>query len=402
MQTARRVAIVGLGCLPFRSRYPEHSAPELAFDATELALRDAGLEIADVDSAVYAIYSDMLMRQQTPETMIHEYLGMVGKPAVRITAGASTGTHAIKAAYADIAAGLSEVALVVGVQKSGDLINPETLHRGEGTMMSESITHDVIWQHPYTPFPPAAWGLILTAHMNRWGGPTEEQMARVSVKNHQNALRNPYAQLKLPLTVDQVLGWRLIAWPTTMYEACLFSEGGAAVILASSERVAALTEAPIWITGVGTSHDASAPRIDEEWFGRLASIHFATKAAYRMAGIQDPVSDLDVIELHDLFAGLEILAYEELGLSKVGEGGRLVDEGIVELTGSLPVNPSGGRLACGHIAGPSEVYSVAEVATQLRGQAGERQVRLQKGRGLVSAVGGQCASIAATIVLERG
>src|SRR5258706_3131703 len=144
MQTARRVAIVGLGCLPFRSRYPEHSAPELAFDATELALRDAGLEIADVDSAVYAIYSDMLMRQQTPETMIHEYLGMVGKPAVRITAGASTGTHAIKAAYADIAAGLSEVALVVGVQKSGDLINPETLHRGEGTMMSESITHDVI------------------------------------------------------------------------------------------------------------------------------------------------------------------------------------------------------------------------------------------------------------------
>ncbi len=402
MQTARRVAIVGLGCLPFRSRYPEHSAPELAFDATELALRDAGLEIADVDSAVYAIYSDMLMRQQTPETMIHEYLGMVGKPAVRITAGASTGTHAIKAAYADIAAGLSEVALVVGVQKSGDLINPETLHRGEGTMMSESITHDVIWQHPYTPFPPAAWGLILTAHMNRWGGPTEEQMARVSVKNHQNALRNPYAQLKLPLTVDQVLGSRLIAWPTTMYEACLFSEGAAAVILASSERVAALTEAPIWITGVGTSHDASAPRIDEEWFGRLASIHFATKAAYRMAGIQDPVSDLDVIELHDLFAGLEILAYEELGLSKVGEGGRLVDEGIVELTGSLPVNPSGGRLACGHIAGPSEVYSVAEVATQLRGQAGERQVRLQKGRGLVSAVGGQCASIAATIVLERG
>jgi acetyl-CoA acetyltransferase len=131
-------------------------------------------------------------------------------------------------------------------------------------------------------------------------------------------------------------------------------------------------------------------------------IHFATKAAYRMAGIQDPVRDLDVVELHDLFAGLEILAYEELGLSKVGEGGRLVDEGIVELTGSLPVNPSGGRLACGHIAGPSEVYSVAEVATQLRGQAGERQVRLQKGRGLVSAVGGQCASIAATIVLERG
>lgn len=397
---SRRVAVVGVGCLPFRTRYPDKSAQELAIEATELALADARISIADVQSAVYAIYSDLLMRQQTPETMIHEYIGMLGKPAVRITAGASTGTHALRVAYAEIASGLSDVVLLLGVQKSGDLVNPETLHRGEGTMMSESITHDVIWQHPYTPFPPAAWGLILTAHMDRWGSPTEEQIARVAVKNHRNALENPYAQLRMKLSLEEVLSSRLIAWPTTMYEACLFSEGAAAVILASEELAGAAGAAPVWISGIGTSHDASSPRIEPEWFGRIPAINHATRSAYQMAGVTTPLDDLDVVELHDLFAGLEILAYEELQLCAPGEGGRLIEEGIVEHDGTLPVNPSGGRLACGHIAGPSEVYSIAEVATQLRRRAGARQVPIRSGRGLVSAVGGQCASVAATVVME--
>lgn len=397
----RRVAVIGVGSLPFRTRYPEKNFQELAIEATELALQDARAEIGDIDSAVYAIYSDLLMRQQTPETMVHEYIGLLGKPAIRITAGASTGTHAIRVAYAEIACGMSDVVLVLGVQKSGDLINPETQHRGEGTMMSESITHDTIWQHPYTPFPPAAWGLILTAHMDRWGGPTEEQIALVAVKNHRNALRNPYAQLKLDLTVDEVLSSRLIAWPTTMYEACLFSEGAAAVILAAEERVKDFSGLPIWITGIGTSHDSSSPRLEPEWFGRLASVKQATNHAYAMAGVTDPPEQLDVVELHDLFAGLEILGYEELGLCETGEGGRLIEEGTVEMNGRIPVNPSGGRLACGHIAGPSEIYSVGEVATQLRGLADDRQVQIRTGRGVVSAVGGQCASVAATIVLER-
>ena len=400
-ELSRKVAVMGLGQMPFKTRYADRNYQELAFEASALAMDDAGIGIDDVSSAIYAIYSDMLLRQQTPETMIHEYLGLAGKPALRITAGASTGTYALRAAFAEIAAGLVDVVLLVGVQKSGDLINPDTGHRGEGTMMSESITHDVNWQHPYTPFPPAAWGLVITAHMARWGSPTERQIAQVAVKNHKNAFLNPYSQLRLDVSVDEVLDSRLIAWPTTMYEACLFSEGACAVVLASADAAAAMDKEPIWVSGVGTSHETSYPYIDGEMLGRMPAISRSADAAYAMAGVTDPRADLDVVELHDLVAALEVLTYEELGLCAVGDGGALVDEGATELTGDIPVNPSGGRLACGHIAGPSEVSSVAEVVAQLRGDAGGRQVPLNRGRGLVSTVGGQCASLGAAIVLER-
>jgi acetyl-CoA C-acetyltransferase len=397
----RRVAVVGIGQLPFKTRYPDLNYQELAYEAAALAFADAGIGPSDVTGAIYAIYSDLLLRQQTPETMIHEYLGLLGKPALRITAGASTGAYALRAAYAEIAAGLADVILLVGVQKSGDLVNPTTLHRGEGTMMSESITHDVNWQHPYTPFPPAAWGLVITSHMERWGGPTLEQIGQVAVKNHANAVKNPHAQLKVELTLDEVLNSRLIAWPTTMYEACLFSESATAVVLASAPAAAALGRDPVWVTGVGTSHDSSSPRVEAEMMGRMPAIEQSARQAYAMAGIDDPSSQLDVIELHDLVAALEILSYEELGLCDLGEGGKLISSGSTELSGQLPVNPSGGRIACGHIAGPSEVYSVAEVARQLRGEAGDHQVPINKGRGLVSTIGGQCASLGAAIVLER-
>jgi acetyl-CoA acetyltransferase len=268
-------------------------------------------------------------------------------------------------------------------------------------MMSESITHDVNWQHPYTPFPPSAWGLVITSHMRRWGTPSIDEIAQVAVKNHDNALRNPYAQLKMQLSRKDVLNSRLIAWPTTMYEACLFSESASAVILASADAAKALTQDPIWVTGIGTSHDSSSPRIDGDNLGRMPAIENAARQAYAMAGITDPRNELDVIELHDLVAALEILSYEELGLCAPGDGGKLIAEGVTEFAGALPVNPSGGRIACGHIAGPSEVYSIAEVACQLREQAGNRQVSINKGRGLIETVGGQCASLGAVAVLER-
>lgn len=120
-----------------------------------------------------------------------------------------------------------------------------------------------------------------------------------------------------------------------------------------------------------------------------------------MAGITSPLEELDVAEVHDLYSGLEILAYEELGFCPLGEGGRLIDEGVVEKEGTLPVNPSGGRVACGHIAGPSEVYSLGEVALQLREDAGQRQVKISRGKGLVQTIGGPGASLGAVVILER-
>ncbi len=395
-----KVAIVGVGQLPFKSRYPDKNYQELSFEVVKATLEDAGLGKDDLASAVYSIYSDPLMRQQASDNMIHDYLGLRGRPGLRVTAGASTGGFAMRAGFAEVASGLADIVLVLGVQKAGDLINIDNMHRGEGIMMAESITHDTIWQHPYTPFPPAAWGVMLNAHMDRFGGPTPEQLARVALKNHTNALANPNAQLKLNLTLEDILNSRLIAWPTTMYECCPFSEGAAAVILASEQAVKDIGRPPVWITGVGTSVESSLPDISLEHHGRLPSVRLSGEAAYAMAGVKDPRSELDVLEVHDLFSGLEIMAYEELGLCPVGQGGALIDEGVVEKNGPVPVNPSGGRIACGHIAGVSSVFSVVEVALQLRRQAGERQVAIRNGRGLVSTVGGPSASIASAIVLE--
>ena len=396
-----RVGVAGVGQIPFRTRYPEHTFQELAFEVARAALRDAGITTDDVQGAVYGIYSDLLMRQQSSDSLVHDYLGLRGKPALRISAGASTGAFAARAAYAEIASGLSDVVLLLGVQKSGDLINPENQHRGEGTMMSESITHDVNWQHPVTPFPPAAWGLSLNAHMERYGTPTVEQLAKAALKNHRNARLNPYAQLKLDLTLGDILNSRIIAWPTTMYECCGFAECAAAMVLVSERVAGRMAKRPVWIAGVGTSVEAVLQDGDGENYGRVPAIRRSGEAAYTMAGVTKPREELDVAEVHDIFSGLEIMAYEELGLCAPGEGGRLVDEGVTERTGPLPVNPSGGRIACGHIAGVSEIFSLCEVTRQLREEAGERQVAIRRGRGLVSTVGGQSANIAAALVLER-
>ncbi len=401
LRPSRRAAVVGVGQIPFKTRYIEKNYQELSFEVAKAALDHAKLRKDDIDSAVYAIYSDMLLRQQTSDNMVHDYLGLTGKPSLRVSAGASTGAFGVRAAVAEVMSGLSDIVLVLSVQKSGDLINTANGHRGEGIMMSESITHDVVWQHPYTPFPPAAWGLILNAHMERYGAPTPEQCAKAALKNHQNSHGNPNAQFKYNLTLEDILYSRIIAWPTTMYECCAFAEGAAAVILASEHVASKITDKPIWITGAGTSVEASSPDMLGESYGRLLATKHAADRAYELSGLKRPADELDVLEVHDIFSGLEILQYEELGLCPIGQGGRLLDEGSVHKSGKHPVNPSGGRVACGHIAGPSEVYSVGEVALQLREEAVGRQVPVRKGKGLVSTVGGPAASLGAVLVMDR-
>jgi acetyl-CoA acetyltransferase len=390
------VAVVGVGQIPFRSRYPDKTLYELAFEAARRAFADAGITARDVDCAVYSVYADLLNRQTTPDVMLQEYLGLNGKSGVRITDGAASSAYAARVGYAEVASGLSDIVLVLGVQKALDVYEPRTGHRPDAALTLESWTLDVTWELPYTVMP---WGLVLTAHMAKYGTPTEEQIAKVAVKNHKNALKNPNAHLHMDVTVDEVLRSRLISWPTTMYEACLYGECAAAVIMASEERARELTAKPIWITGVGSCHHNCNTEMTLDNAGRLWSVWGAGQQAYRQAGITNPLEQLDLIELNDLVAGIEILSYEELGLCPLGEGGRLVDEGVTEMDGQLPVNPSGGRIAAGHIAGVSGVYSIGEVTLQLRGEAGERQVPLRRGRGLVSTLGGAGAGLSAALVL---
>jgi acetyl-CoA acetyltransferase len=396
----RRVAVVGVGQLPFRSRHPDRQFYELAYDAGRLALDDAGISVDDVDTMFHSIYCEPMMRQQIADNYVQDYLGLADKEGIRVAAGASTGGHAFRAAYAEVMSGLSDVVLLVGVQKSTDVVDPVTGDRGDGMMLAQGLSCDMTWCHPFTVLPPAMWAFIVQQHMERWGT-TVEQIAMAAVKAHDNALTNPYAQLRYPLTVEQVLNSRLIAWPHTMYMCCLYGEGACGIVLMSEERARELTDKPVWVAGAAAVSGTTRLERPPELEGRIPAVGAAADIAYERAGITDPEDAFDVVELHDITSGIELVTYEELRLCKPGESGRLIDEGAVMKSGRIPVNPSGGRVACGHIAGVSEVYSIGEVALQLREQAAERQVNVTRGRGVIETMGSGIASQAAVIVLER-
>jgi len=224
-------------------------------------------------------------------------------------------------------------------------------------------------------------------------------LGKASAKNHKNALVNPEAQLKINISPEDVMNSRIIAWPTTMYQCCLYSDGAAALILASEEKAKEITDTPIWISGIAVSSYYTA-RFESGNIGRLIGVEEAGKRAYNMAGIKNPLNELDLMEIHDLVTGCEILMYEELGLCERGDGGRLIDEGKVEKDGILPVNPSGGRVAAGHVGGVSGIYSTACVVRQLKEQAGAMQVSIKNGRGLVEANDG-LSGLVGVAILER-
>jgi len=398
----RKVAAVGVGQLPFRARYGDKTYLALAYEATKRALEDAKLEIKDLDAVTYAIYCPVYMRQEQPDIFLQDYLGMNGKPSLRISAGAATGGCAMYASFNQVASGLADIVLLVAVQKASDPFDFGTKSRWDGYRKT-SMSGEMTWQRGVIaagPVPISTVACVLP-HMEKYGGPTLEQIAEVSVKNHENALANPNAQLKVHLTVEDVLNSRIIAWPTTMYECCLYSDGAAALILASEEKARAITDTPIWISGLTTSY-YSLHRLEPHMLGRMLGVAEAAKRAYDQAGIKDPLNELDVIELQDLTSGLEIIAYEELGLCPAGEGGKLVDEGIVYKNGKLPVNPHGGCVACGHVAGVCEVSSMGDVVLQLQERAGATQVPIQKGRGLVETICGVVSMSSVTIFERRG
>ena len=396
----RKVAIVAVGTIPWRSRYDEYTWRAIGLRAVKKALEEAKLSKKDIDSVVYSIYCDLMMRQQSPTPLIQDYLGMEGKPCVRVMAGASGSMYALYAAFTQIASGMHDIVLLSSVQKGQDWYSFETRSRGDGLLKGFVISTNTTWQQPVVPLVPAYLTVnFLIPHIEKYGTPTPEQLAKASVKNHKNALTNPEAQLKVDLSIDDVMHSRIIAWPTTLYQCCLYSDCAAALILASEEKAKEITDKPVWISGTAVSTYYPG-RYEADNLGRMVTVEESGRRAYKMAGIKDPLNDLDVMEVHDLATGCEILMYEELGLCRPGDGGNLIDEGVTEKEGLLPVNPSGGRVAAGHVAGVSGIYSAATVVRQLREEAGTMQVPIRSGRGLVESKDGLSGLIGIS-VLER-
>jgi len=404
----KRVAIIGIGITPFKARYLDRTYFELAYDATKLALGDAnknGAEIThkDLQSTVYGIYNELFERQFMPDIYINSYIGMNDKPGTRIAAGGATGGYTVRMAYAEVASGLSDLCLCLGVEKCNDCYDEQTGVTTPEVLNAIAYSADMTYEYPMGMMAASSYVSMVNAHFEEFGNPTEEQMALVSVKNHGNAMKNPKAQSPMDITVEDVMNSRIICYPFKLLDCCLYSEASAALILASEEKVKELkVENPIWITGVGAANTDCFIGNRED-MGRLYSNIYAAKVAYKMAGLdyQNIKAQIDLAELHDAFSGQEVISYEELGFVPFGEGGKWIESGGPLMNGELPCCPSGGLIGCGHAVGATGIMSTGEAALQLRGEAGKHQVNINKGRAISHSIGGPGAAYAAVIVMEN-
>lgn len=346
------VVVLGVGMTRF-TKSPDRTVEDMGQEAVLAAVRDAGIKRPDIDAAFCGtLYAGNGIGQR-----VLKDLGMTGMPIVNVENACASGSTALQGAWAAIKAGLYDTAIAIGV---------ETLSAKSGPITSDPAG-DYMWGSGWIN--PAFYGLASQQHMARYGT-TREQMARVSVKSHNNAMQNPYAHFHRRVTVDEVLASPVVADPITLFESCPTTDGAAAVILSSATAARRWTRDAITIAAMSLTSGKlkTRARAEDEMVPRAA------KRAYEMASVGP--EDIDVAEVHDAFAPAEILAYEELGFCGRGEGGEYVDRGMSEIDGKgVPVNTGGGLLSRGHPLGATGLAQIAELTWQLRGDATGRQVQ---------------------------
>ena len=371
----RDVAVVGVNMIKF-GRYPDKDVVRLASEATIAALKDAGCTIKDVEILVSGnLYQSNAMVGQR----IMKEVGATGIPVINIANACATGSTAFRDAWMSVASGAYDVALAVGSEQMGKM----GLLGGGGGGDRAYKTEGVMG----TGIMPGVFGQAGVEHMRTYGT-TQEQFAKVAVKNHHHSMGNPYAQYQKETPLEDVLNARPVAWPNTLYMCCPTGDGAAAAVLMSAEKAKQYTTSPTWVAASVLTSDPYQERnptmTDINTVTRLAA-----KEAYEKAGIGP--EDLSQVELHDCFATAELLHYENLGLCGDGEAGQLIDEGATAIGGRIPVNASGGLLSKGHPLGATGVANIVEIVWHLRGEAGDRQVENSKvGLAHVIGLGSAC------------
>lgn len=421
MPEIRKVCMVAGGITKFAKARPDKTIYGLASEALDYAFKDENARIRreDIDGGVGGYISDTFgWGQATATTIVWDRLGFNPKPNIRVEGGGATGGLALRTAYAQIASGLLDVALVYCVEKHSELTTAKT-----NEVMAAAA--DLDFDTPIGGFYSAFYALMAQRHMYEFGT-TLEQMAKVSVKNYGNAYHNRFAQTHQQLTVDEVLKAPLVADPLTRPMCCLMSDGAAVAILATEEKAKQMTRKPVYITGLGCGSDAMRtgdrpfgdvillPHEDPSWYkgikwpGAYAfrSGREAARQAYAMAGIKNPLKDIDVAELYDAYAPAELQMYEDCGFARYGRGGDFIDQGGPFLGGELPCCPSGGLMACGHPASATALMSTVFAFWQAQGTMGLHtgSDRLQvpnARRSLAYGHGGTAFSVTISI-LERG
>jgi len=319
-----------------------------------------GIEPKDVDLVIASCVDNQFSNQHQTGTLAWRYLKNPNAEGFRVEAACSSGSMAVYVARRMILAGYAKNALVVGFEKMSRL-STETatsvlIRGGSPEEIKLGITQ------------PACYALMAQLYMQKYGA-TEEDYALVSVKNHENAMRNPWAQLHKRITVEDVKNSRMIATPIRLFHCCPITDGAAALLLSAEPKK--YTDTPVYIKEMGLAHDGLGV-FEREDPTFIAASKKAAEKVYKSANIGP--KQLQLVEVHDAFTPAEIMVYEALGLAERGKGYQLVRDGVVMFDGELPVNVSGGLKAKGHPVGATGIGMMVEMFLQLRGEAGERQV----------------------------
>lgn len=367
----RDAAIIGTGMIKFGELFGK-ALDDMAEEAYLDALDDVdnGIEPDDIEAGWFGTID--IAGDASSGLGLSHATGLFGMPAARIENACATGSTAFRYAVDAVRSGSIDVGLVLGAEKMRD----------SAAGLIERTAIDQVWRGRAVTMP-AFFGLRATRHMHEFGT-TREQIAKISVKNHENGAQYPYAHYQFTCSVDDVIDSPTVTYPLNLYDCCPVTDGAAATIVASEDVVTEYTDDPVWVAGSGLSSDSILRAEDEALVGFPATTDAANQA-YDQAGIG--ADDIDVAEVHDCFTITELVTYEDLGFVAKGEGGELIDQGVTELDGEKPVNPSGGLLAKGHPIGATGVAQINEIYEQLRGEAGAVQVQNHPDFGLQHNIG---------------
>ena len=366
----RDVAVVGVHMLKF-GRYPDKDVVQLASETTIAALKDAGCSIKDIELVASGnLYQSNAMIGQR----LMKEIGATGIPVINVANACATGSTAFREAYYAVASGAYDTALAVGSEQMGKMGLLGAGGGGDRAYSTEGIMG--------TGLMPGVFGQAGVEHMRKYGT-TQEQIAKIAVKNHEHGVLNPNAQYRKETPLEDVLNARVIAWPNTLYMCCPTGDGASAAVLMSAEKAKKFTTKPVWVAASILTSDPYQER-NPTMFDINTVTRNAAKQAYETAAIGP--EDLDMVELHDCFATAELLHYENLGLCADGEAGKLIDDKETYNGGKIPVNVSGGLLSKGHPLGATGVANITEIVWHLREEAGDRQVKGAK-TGLAHVIG---------------
>ena len=397
----RDVAIVGAAITPCKGRWVELTYYGLAQMAVKRAIADAQIPIADVDGVVYGIYNDIFELSAIPEHPLQGIIGMANKPGMRISCGGATGSYTMLTAYTWVASGLYDVVMALGVEKATDAFDFESKTSTPEVIKTIGWSGDTFFERELGWTASDSYAEVVLAYMDEHPDDLQDEVsARIAEILSEQVQNNPDAQrYGEKVTAEMCMNSRYVVYPFKLLETCIYTEGASAIIFAAGDKAEAICKnagsPPIWVTGIGAANEHNVAGADSRHkiMHRIMSDNLAAKAAYKMAGITDPLKQIQVVEAHDAFIKALQITMAEMGFVPLGRADDLINEGLMVPGGPILVNPSGGLTYGGHFVGGSNMFSCWSARRELINRGLER--------ALVHGTGSTVAQYGSVMIIER-